>query len=104
MNPKADTTRSSLVQDPVNRLSKARVVVLFGNAETARQVVRSNQHSIQARHSEDFVQGFYGGRALNVDDQEVLGVALLEVSKQLRLELLAPQGGSRGVAPSMGGT
>lgn len=69
MNPGADAGGAGAAEDGGDGGFKLRGVVAIGLAETAGQIVRTDEHRIEAVHGEDFVERGEGGRALDVDDK-----------------------------------
>src|SRR2546423_13275856 len=53
---RGDALRLARLDDPAHRLLEARVVVLLGDAERNRQVVRADEDGIDTGHGQDLVQ------------------------------------------------
>ena len=54
-------------------------VVLLGDAKIAGKVVRANEDAIHLRRGKQVVQRVDAGLAFDVDDQNVVGIALIDV-------------------------
>jgi hypothetical protein len=99
VNARADTRRASLLEDGFTRGQEVRMVVLLRQAEAAGKIVRADEHGVQTGHGQDFVQGFDGGSALDVDDQQPVVRTVSDVGIKLRFEGIALRVGLGVVAP-----
>src|SRR5262249_47958393 len=76
-------------EDRADCFIEARMRVLLGNAQTARQIVRSNQHRIEPLQGTDLVEVFDCRNALDVGDEDLLAVPFLQILGQLGFECVA---------------
>ena len=69
MHARADIFRSGFAENLAHRCLKFRVMILFGNAETARQIVRTDQNRINVGNFENRVEIVDRGLTFDVQNQ-----------------------------------
>jgi hypothetical protein len=65
------------------------MIILLRNSQTARQVVRANQHRVEPLDGADFVQILNRWNAFDIGDQNLFAVPLLQICPQLRLKRMS---------------
>jgi hypothetical protein len=86
---RANAGSAGFAEDGLASLEKVGVIIVLWNAEAAGQVVRANQHGIQPGHSKDGVEGFDGGDALDVDDEQAVFRASEKVGSEFTARIFA---------------
>ena len=89
VNARSDAGRASLLEDRFARGEEVRVVVLLRQAEAARQIVRTDEHARRGRGRSRCRPRHPWRGALDVDDQQAILRAVLDVGLQLRLRRIA---------------
>jgi hypothetical protein len=79
MNTRTHAGHTRLAKDGFTRLKKIRMVVLFRHAEAAREVMRSDQHTVEIGDLQNLVQGVHGRGAFDIDYEKTLRSALANV-------------------------
>lgn len=79
MNAGTPAGGARLVEDGLHGGEKRRRIVLLGHAEIAREVVRADEQGIDFGRGQQIVQRINGGLAFDVENEQVVGVALVDV-------------------------
>ena len=92
VNPRANAFCPSLGENCLGRFQKRRVIVLLRDTEIGRQVMRADEHRVDARHVENAVEIFHRRHTLDVDNKQVFPVKTGCVVGQFARQRLAGEG------------
>ena len=72
VDSRADAFCPGLGENCLGRFQKRRVIVLLRHPEVGRQVMRADEHRVDARYVKDAVEIIHRRHTLDVDDEQVV--------------------------------
>ena len=92
MDSGTDSGGPGLAEDEGAGFKELGVVVLFGDAQTGGEVVWSDEDTVEAFFCKDAIEGLHGRDALDVGEQDMVGVMVVDIVPQFRFEVFAVEG------------
>ena len=92
VDSRADAFCPGLGENCLGRFQERRVIVLLRHAEIGRQVMRADEHRVDARYVKDAVEIIHRRHTLDVDDEQVVLIELGRILAKLARQRLTSEG------------